>query len=84
MKYISYSGGADSTAMAILLHERGEDFELLFTLSQEDCEELLKNWDEHVSITEIGKIVESQKMQIKKLDGQFSDLVVKGYDHFTK
>jgi len=27
---VSVSGGADSTAIALLLHERGEDFELLF------------------------------------------------------
>lgn len=30
MRYVSFSGGADSTALAILLHERGEDFELVF------------------------------------------------------
>ena len=30
-KTVSFSGGADSTAVAILLHERGEDFELLFS-----------------------------------------------------
>lgn len=30
MRYVSFSGGADSTALAILLHERGEVFELVF------------------------------------------------------
>lgn len=30
MKYVSVSGGADSTAMALLLWERGEDFEMIF------------------------------------------------------
>ena len=29
-RYVSFSGGADSTALAILLHERGEDFKLVF------------------------------------------------------
>ncbi len=29
-RYVSLSGGADSTALAILLHERGEDFKLVF------------------------------------------------------
>jgi hypothetical protein len=29
-RYVSLSGGADSTALAILLHGRGEDFKLLF------------------------------------------------------
>ncbi|GAG47060.1 unnamed protein product, partial [marine sediment metagenome] len=28
MKYVSFSGGADSTALAIYLHERGEEFDL--------------------------------------------------------
>ena len=30
MRYLAVSGGADSTAMALLLHERGEDFEMVF------------------------------------------------------
>jgi len=29
-RYLAVSGGADSTAMALLLHERGEDFEMVF------------------------------------------------------
>lgn len=31
MKYVCVSGGADSTAMALLLYERGEDFEMVFS-----------------------------------------------------
>ena len=31
MNYISVSGGADSTAMALLMWERGEDFEMVFS-----------------------------------------------------
>lgn len=31
MNYLSVSGGADSTAMALLLWERGEDFEMVFS-----------------------------------------------------
>lgn len=30
MIHVSFSGGADSTAVAILLHEQGEEYELLF------------------------------------------------------
>jgi hypothetical protein len=30
-RYVALSGGADSTALAILLHERGEDFALVFS-----------------------------------------------------
>lgn len=31
MKYVAVSGGADSTAVALLLHERREDFEMVFS-----------------------------------------------------
>jgi hypothetical protein len=31
MQVVAFSGGKDSTATALLMHERGEDFELLFT-----------------------------------------------------
>ena len=60
----------------------GEDFELLFTLSQNDCEKLLKNWDESVPISRIGAITEiANNMQIKMPNGQTNDLKVKGYEH---
>jgi len=59
----------------------GEDFELLFTLSQNDCEKLLKRWDESVQISRIGVIAETNKMQIKVPSGQIKDLEVKGYEH---
>ncbi len=59
----------------------GEDFELLFTLSQGDCRKLLDKWDETIAITQIGTITDTGKMQIKMPDGQISDLQSKGYDH---
>ena len=59
----------------------GEDFELLFTLSEKDCLELLDKWDERIPITRIGEITDIQKMQIKVADGQITDLQIKGYDH---
>ena len=62
----------------------GEDFELLFTLSQNNCEKLLKNWNESVPISQIGLITETNKMQIKMPDGQINTLEVKGYEHLKK
>jgi thiamine-monophosphate kinase len=62
----------------------GEDFELLFTLSQEECERLLKKWDEPVPITQVGTITNNKKMQIKMPDGRLIPLQSKGYDHLRK
>ncbi len=59
----------------------GEDFELLFTLSQRDCQELLKMWDGPIPITQIGQITEAEKIQIQMPNGQICDLQAKGYDH---
>ncbi len=59
----------------------GEDFELLFTLSQDDCRILLEKWDGPTAITQIGTITETRKMQIKMTDGRIIDLHNKGYDH---
>jgi thiamine-monophosphate kinase len=60
----------------------GEDFELLFTLSEKDFQRLLKQWDGPIAITRIGTITDTSKMQMKMPDGQISDLQPKGYDHF--
>ena len=59
----------------------GEDFELLFTLSEKDSQKLLKQWNEPVAITQIGTITDTGKMQIKMPDGRVSDLETKGYNH---
>jgi thiamine-monophosphate kinase len=59
----------------------GEDFELLFTLSQEDFRTLLGKWDEPITVTQIGTITDTQKMQIKMPDGRILDLQPKGYEH---
>ncbi len=59
----------------------GEDFELLFTLSENSCTKLLKNWNDPVAITRIGTITDTNKMQIKMLDAKIVDLKPSGYDH---
>lgn len=59
----------------------GEDFELLFTLAQDEGKELLKKWDGPIPITKIGEITDTGKMQIKMPDGRITDLRAGGYDH---
>ncbi|MHC4394073.1 MAG: thiamine-phosphate kinase [Planctomycetota bacterium] len=59
----------------------GEDFELLFTLSEKDCQKLLGKWVEAVPITQIGKITDTGKMEIRQTDGHIIDLQSSGYDH---
>ncbi len=70
----------------------GEDFELLFTLCEKECEKLLNKWDgptrraaalsQQIPITRIGTVTDTKKMQIRMPDGKISDLEAKGYDHF--
>jgi thiamine-monophosphate kinase len=62
----------------------GEDFELLFTLTKDQCRKLLKKWDEPVPITIIGEIVKKPKMKIRLPNGRISDLEAKGYDHIRR
>lgn len=59
----------------------GEDFELLFTLSKDECEKLLEQWGGPLPITQIGTITDTKKVQIKMPDGRLSSLQAKGYNH---
>ena len=59
----------------------GEDFELLFTLSQKDWLQLSQSWRMDVPITRIGTITDSKKMEIEMPDGKCRILEPKGYDH---
>ena len=62
----------------------GEDFELLFTLSQRECERLLKSWDGPIPIAQIGTITDTRKMQIKMSNGHINNLQAKGYNHLRR
>ena len=59
----------------------GEDFELLFTVSEEDYQRLLRQWSGPVAITRIGTITDGGKVQIRMPGGGIEDLRPGGYDH---
>ena len=59
----------------------GEDFELLFTLAEDQCDKLLKQWNDPLPITRIGTITDTKKMQIRMPNGRITDLKPSGYDH---
>ena len=62
----------------------GEDFELLFTLSKVDFDKLIGQWDSATTITAIGTVTDSEKIQIKTVDGKIEDLPAMGFDHLSK
>lgn len=70
--------GADPLASAL---NDGEDFELLFTVSQQDCGRLLESWRGPIPITRIGSISDTKKLQMRMSDGSITDLQAGGYDH---
>ena len=61
----------------------GEDFELLFTLSEKQGRKLLKEWAGPVAVTQIGIITDTGRMEMKMADGQIIDLEPRGYEHLT-
>lgn len=60
------------------LHD-GEDFELLFTLSRDEFQNL--NGLPDIAITPIGHVTDTPGMQIQTPDGKTAPLETKGYDH---
>ncbi len=59
----------------------GEDFELLFTLAENEFNKLIKHWDSSLPVTKIGTITDTGKMQIQTADGKLQDLQPAGYEH---
>jgi thiamine-monophosphate kinase len=62
----------------------GEDFELLFTLGQEEFEKLKTRWDMPLAISRVGTITQDENMQIKMPDGTVCELTPAGYDHLKR
>jgi len=77
---ISDAARRSEDVLSSVLNE-GEDFELLFTLAEKECQRLLESWDSQVPITQIGTITEGNKIRIRDADGTIRDLQPKGYDH---
>lgn len=65
------------------LHD-GEDFELLFTLTPEQCDRLLSTWHGRLPITRIGHTTEAKGMRLQTADHQVVSLVPGGYDHLSE
>jgi thiamine-monophosphate kinase len=79
---ISEPAQESAEPLSSALHD-GEDFELLFTLSQEGCRKLLDEWDGPTPVTQIGVTTDSKKMQIRMPDGLVKDLEAGGYEHLN-
>ncbi|WP_409200126.1 thiamine-phosphate kinase [Methanobrevibacter sp. DSM 116169] len=57
----------------------GEDFELLFTISEENSIKLKNKLDFNI----IGEINNSDKIEIKKINGKIEKIPQKGYEHLS-
>lgn len=79
---ISEDARALPDPLAAALNE-GEDFELLFTLAPEQWQRLRHQWDHPAPITEIGRITNIGRMEIRTSGGRVLDLKPGGYDHLT-
>lgn len=72
MKYVCVSGGADSTAMALMLWEQGEDFEMVFADTGVEFPE------NYVIISRLQKVT-GKKLHVVSGGGFFKLLVSQGY-----
>ncbi len=82
---ISDSAKTKSDPLTAALSD-GEDFELLFTLSARDAEELIIRWDhEKLQITQVGTIIETiddkATIYTKEPDGTSKELNLTGWQH---
>ncbi len=65
------------------LHD-GEDFELLFTLTPNQCDKLLDAWHDRVPIVRVGSVTEAKGMWLRMPDEQVVSLLPGGYDHLSE
>jgi len=79
---ISDGAKAQADPLSAALNE-GEDFELLFTLAPDQWARLRSLWRSPVPLTEIGRITDTGRMQIRNPDGAVVDLGPGGYEHLT-
>ena len=80
---ISDDAKSQADPLGAALNE-GEDFELLFTLSQDQWDTLRRQWRGPTPLTEIGRITDTGRMEIRRPDGRIEDLKPGGYEHLTK
>ncbi len=59
----------------------GEDFELLFTVPDEDAARLLANSPLEIPLSRIGTVVDGNEMQLRTAAGTVSPLPVSGWKH---
>ena len=79
---ISEDARTEADPFGAALNE-GEDFELLFTLSPEQWDRLRRQWDDPVPLTEVGRITNRGRMEIRMPDGHVVELRPSGYDHLA-
>jgi hypothetical protein len=72
MKYVCVSGGADSTALALLLWERGEEFEMVFADTGVELPEV------YYLLPRLAQMV-GKKLHVVSGGGFFGNLVNQGY-----
>lgn len=67
--------------MDLILHV-GEDFEILFTFNSDE-NEIKNSFKEYMDYYIIGKVTNTNKIEIQYSDGKIRELSPKGYEHFN-
>ena len=65
---VAFSGGKDSTAMALSLRDRGEEFKLLFTPTGDELPDLFEHIDNVVKLTGADLIIPQNKTLYEWID----------------